>query len=143
MSFKKSAEAFVQSVPTLENRILHTPLATLCSQGRHSELPIGEPVGFWAHQAETGGSLTHVCSARWRHLIFSAGMLRRRLITATILTLFSVTATWHILTRSISFITNPRGRIFISASLLLWRITNNPVYVIPPCSIDSLVRARQ
>jgi hypothetical protein len=48
--------------PDSQNRILHTPLATLCYQGRHSELPIGEPVGFWAHKRRPEALLTHVCS---------------------------------------------------------------------------------
>ncbi len=36
--------------PETRDRILRTPLATLCYQSRHAETPIEVPVGFWAHQ---------------------------------------------------------------------------------------------
>jgi hypothetical protein len=46
--------------PDARDRILHTPLATLCYQSRHSELPIAVPVGFWAHERKPQRPLTHV-----------------------------------------------------------------------------------
>jgi hypothetical protein len=46
--------------PEARNQILHTPLATLCYQGRHRELPIAEPVGFWAHERKPESLFAHV-----------------------------------------------------------------------------------
>ena len=46
--------------PEARNQILHTPLATLCYQSRHRELPIAVPVGFWAHQRKPESVLAHV-----------------------------------------------------------------------------------
>jgi hypothetical protein len=36
--------------PEARQQILATPLASLCYQARHKEVPIAVPVGFWAHQ---------------------------------------------------------------------------------------------
>jgi hypothetical protein len=46
--------------PKTRNQILHTPLATLCYQSRHKELPIAVPVGFWAHERKPESLCTHV-----------------------------------------------------------------------------------
>src|SRR5262249_56332562 len=46
--------------PEARNQILHTPLATLCYQSRHKELPIAVPVGFWAHERKQEYRLSHV-----------------------------------------------------------------------------------
>ncbi len=46
--------------PEASNQIRHTPLATLCYQSRHRELPIAVPVGFWAHERKPESLFTHV-----------------------------------------------------------------------------------
>jgi hypothetical protein len=56
--------------PEARKQILDTPLATLCYQSRHPELPIAVPVGFWAHQRKPESLLTRV---------FPAGSLPRGL----------------------------------------------------------------
>jgi hypothetical protein len=46
--------------PEARHQILRAPLATLCYQSRHRELPIAVPVGFWAHERKPEARFTHV-----------------------------------------------------------------------------------
>ncbi len=50
--------------PDLRSRILATPLADLCYQGRHVELVIPVPVGYWKHRREPPTLMTRVFRGR-------------------------------------------------------------------------------
>jgi hypothetical protein len=49
--------------PLARKQILDASLATLCYQSRHSEPPIGVPVGFWAHERKPESLLARVFPA--------------------------------------------------------------------------------
>ena len=129
--------------PEARNQILHTPLATLCYQRRHREPPIAVPVGFWAHERKPESTLTHVFPGAMAPADLPGAILRPRRIMATSLPVFSHMATLRILTRRISFTTDPTGQTFISGSLRLWSILIKRGSIIPLFSTDNLVTARQ